>query len=358
MIPFARITASGAVCAIGLSVEQIWAAARAGISRHASSPMHDEAFLPITMALLPDDVLPPLPPALESVPFSHGQQRCLRLALKPLCDAFAAAPQAAPVPLFVGLPEPRAQAKAVAEKAWLDHLIGLSGCGIDPALSQVYPTGRSAGFAALSAALAYLAQGRGRTAVVGGVDSFLDPVRLAELVAEERVLGERRMDGFVPGEGAAFVVLTNAPALNGADSTIVQALGMANDPGHRYSPAPSKGEGLADAIEMMRTQLGAPRAAAEVIFAGLNGEGDGAKEWGVAQLRHRDVINPEAMLEHPADRFGDLGAAVGAMLLALADASLRSAHRQGPALVWASSDREPRGCAWLDLESAASAARP
>jgi 3-oxoacyl-[acyl-carrier-protein] synthase-1 len=55
------------------------------------------------------------------------------------------------------------------------------------------------------------------------------------------------------------------------------------------------------------------------------------------------------MIEHPADKYGDAGAATGAILLALAAKSLSIGARQGPALVWAASDREPRACAIVSV---------
>jgi len=55
------------------------------------------------------------------------------------------------------------------------------------------------------------------------------------------------------------------------------------------------------------------------------------------------------VIDHPADKYGDAGAATGAILMALAAKSLASGARSGPALVWAASDREPRACAILSL---------
>ncbi|MDX2019881.1 MAG: beta-ketoacyl synthase N-terminal-like domain-containing protein [Deltaproteobacteria bacterium] len=342
-----HIAGTSAICSIGTTVPQIWAAARAGISRFAESSVHDRFFAPIRMALLPEDALPEAPPEASDIPLTSRQRRMLRLALPALQQCCSSLPTPAQVPLFLGLPEPSAAPHPIADKPWLSGLAKLSACPIDIEASEAFPIGRAAGMKALCAAITFLAQGPNRSALVGGVDTFLDLRRLAELDAEGRLLGERTMDGFVPGEGAAFVLLTNAPA-NGPHTAILAAA-MADDPGHRYSEAPGKGEGLANAIEAMRTQMPPPAAPAQLIFAGLNGEGAAAKEWGVAHLRHSDLLAPEASLEHPADRFGDVGAAMGTMLLALADAALLQGHREGPALVWASSDREPRGCAWLQL---------
>jgi 3-oxoacyl-[acyl-carrier-protein] synthase-1 len=131
----------------------------------------------------------------------------------------------------------------------------------------------------------------------------------------------------------------------------VQVLGAASaaDPGHRYSDKPARGEGLALALEKLEKVLPRPPGPIATIYAGFNGESFGAKEWGVARLRHGDSFAQTAQMEHPADCFGDAGAATGALLLALAQADLGRGARSGPALVFVSSDREDRACALLDF---------
>ncbi|MNC89077.1 3-oxoacyl-(acyl carrier protein) synthase [compost metagenome] len=99
------------------------------------------------------------------------------------------------------------------------------------------------------------------------------------------------------------------------------------------------------AIAQLRQRLRPPPPPMATTFAGFNGEHFDAKLWGVARLRHTDFFAPDMVIEHPADKFGDAGAAMGAILLVLAAESLASGTRSGPALVWAASDREPRACA-------------
>ena len=121
------------------------------------------------------------------------------------------------------------------------------------------------------------------------------------------------------------------------------------DEGHRYGTAPAKGEGLANAMAQLRQRAGQLAGPIGTTFAGFNGENFDAKMWGVARLRHNDFFSPTMLIEHPADKYGDAGAATGAILLALAAKSLSSGARQGPALVWAASDREPRACAVVSV---------
>ena len=59
-------------------------------------------------------------------------------------------------------------------------------------------------------ALKRISKDPGATIVVGGVDTFFDLRRISVLDSESRILCPSVMDGFIPGEGAAFLVLKDA----------------------------------------------------------------------------------------------------------------------------------------------------
>jgi 3-oxoacyl-[acyl-carrier-protein] synthase-1 len=184
--------------------------------------------------------------------------------------------------------------------------------------------------------------------VVGGIDSYLDLKLLAFLETEGRILGPGVSDGFIPGEGASFLVLAHPSVAAGEGTAVtVEAVASAQDPGHRSGSAPARGEGLAAAIEALRGRLPDRGLLVGSTFAGLNGESFDAKQWGVARTRHGDFFSPDAPLSHPADCFGDAGAAMGALLLAIGARAIARGERRGPALIWAASDGETRSCALL-----------
>jgi 3-oxoacyl-[acyl-carrier-protein] synthase-1 len=306
---------------------------------------------PITMALFPDEELPPLAEPLETVGLTARQRRIIRLAAAPLQEVLACLPAgSAPPPLFLGLPEARAE--RISAEQVVPYIAGQAGATLDEKNSRVFPRGRAAALLALESAAVHLAKGRVEHVLVGGVDTYLDLAILAELDQEERILGTRVMDGFVPGEGAAFLLLTSSrsrPSGRAGKKVQVLGVGSARDPGHRYSDKPARGEGLGQALEKLYKDAPSSPAAISSIYAGFNGESFAAKEWGVARLRHNERFAHIAPMEHPADCYGDAGAATGALLLALAHRSLTSGARVGPALVFASSDSDDRACALVDL---------
>jgi 3-oxoacyl-[acyl-carrier-protein] synthase I len=345
----AFIGASHVLCAIGSGTEQVWASARAGIARIGNSHVMDRHFEPIQMGLVPEAALGELLPEIDSLPLPSRARRMLRLAAPPLKQV--AADLDGPIPLFVGLPE-----LSHDEAPWLMHvpayLQKLTGAPLDRARSVVVPRGRAAALMALELALDLLQTGSAPAVIVGGVDSYLDLRLLGMLDSEQRILGPRVMDGFIPGEGAAFYMLS-AEGEQGVgvtgDRVVVNGAASAMDPGHRYGAPPARGEGLAIALERVRQRLSPPPGLVATTFAGFNGESFDAKLWGVARLRHNDFFSPAMVIEHPADKFGDAGAAMGAILIILAANALATGTRPGPALVWSASDREPRACAVMSV---------
>lgn len=343
----AVIAATCVLCAGGRGTEQVWATTRAGVSRIGNSHVMDKNLDAIQMGLVPESALPPLPPDIDALGLPSRARRMLRLAT-PVLQAVAAEAGDGPHIVFTGLPQ-----IDPAEAPWLANfhkLLGpFAGVPINLAASRVVPTGRAAALMAIEAGIKALEHGQAQAVIVGGVDSFLDLKLLTELDAEGRILGPRVMDGFIPGEGAAFLVLkpqAQAPAGAGPPIVALAATSMP-DPGHRYGSEPAKGEGLSKTIELLRASLASPSPPVNTTFAGFNGENFDAKSWGVARLRHTDFFTPAMSMQHPASSIGDTGAACGAIMSSLAANALARGDRVGPALVWAASDRESRACALI-----------
>jgi 3-oxoacyl-[acyl-carrier-protein] synthase-1 len=343
----AVITHSSVLCAGGRGAEQLWATVRAGIACIKNSCIFDQHSDPIQMGLVPEDALAPLPPELDAMGLPSIARRMLQLASPAL---MAVAEVAGPSPLKVCLGFPQlSMDKAPWLGNFLQHLSIAAGTPIAVAESRIFPLGRASTFHALETAVNLIAQDPNAKVVVGGVDTFVDLRCAAEFDAQSRILGPRVMDGFIPGEGAAFFLLQDTDAVSaGANGkkVLLQSVATVADEGHRYGTAPALGEGLSNAIEKMRAGLPSDAAPIACTFAGFNGENFEAKLWGVARLRHPDFFQSDMVLRHPADSIGDTGAAAGAILMALGACALAKGQ-EGPALVWAASDLESRGCALL-----------
>ena len=350
-MPGAAILQLGLATAVGDSAEQTASSVRAGISRYGSGPVMNRHVRPMTLALLPEEVLPPLSAELDRPPHPGARERrMLRLASLAFGPATKGLPPGAGVPLFLALPEARPGGTGVSAEAFLDRLSRQVGGGFERAASRVFPAGRAGGLLALAEAVRLLQGGSRSFALVGGVDTHLDLRLLSELDAEDRVLAEGVMDGFAPGEGAAFLLLASESALSRTGMTPLARVhppGAGKEAGHLGSPAPYTGDGLAEAV----TAALVPAAGTPVrsVMASLNGESMGAKEWGVAYMRNTAAFAPDVRLEHPAECYGDVGAATAPILLGIAALGLSKGWLPGPCLVWSSSDGEDRAAACVTL---------
>ena len=340
----AEILAVGMSTPLGLDGPSAAAAVRAGLCRFRESPYHNKLEEPQVLSLVPDEQLPPLQGLRSAEPGSRAA-RMLQMGAYALAQACA--PCRAPPPLLLALPEERAGVRDPVGPAFVENLARLAEVNVAERETRRYRQGGAGVFHALRDAVALLGAGAPQV-VIGGVDSFLDRDLLDALDLEDRLLGAGP-DGFVPGEGAAFLLLGSRGQRRRLELPPLAAVGgiaLGVERGHRYSPEPCRGDGLSEAFQQLFASV--PGAGpVRSVYAGLNGESLAAKEWSIAYLRSAERLAEDHALEHPADCLGDAGAALGPILLGLAALGLQGGHVAGPCLVWSASDREARGAALL-----------
>lgn len=347
------IASAGLVTPVGLSLRETAASARARVARLREIDWRDRRFEPFIVGTVPDEGLPALAAPLAGQPLQTRESRMLRLAhaaleeaVVPVAEALAARKQR--LPLLLGLPEHHTT-QPLDAKRFLARLDQQCPGTLDLAASVAAPRGRAAGLMAMRQAQRWLAEGTYHQVLVGGVDSLVDLYVLGTLDMQQRVRGETVSDGFTPSEGAAFLLLTTAEEAR-ADRlpTLAQVLGAAagQEPGHLYAEEPYRGEGLAGTLAQLFEQAPPPHPVA-TVYCSFNGERYWAREFGVARIRQTAAFEPEAVMEHPAEVFGDLGAAHGPALLALAAHAVREGWRRAPCLVYASSDHADRAATLL-----------
>ena len=110
---------------------------------------------------------------------------------------------------------------------------------------------------------------------------------------------------------------------------------MKNELGHRYSEEPYRGDGLAAAFTQAISH--GPQQSIANIYASLNGESFGTKEYGVAMMRNSKMLKEDCLLSHPADCFGDINAAFAPVLLAI-----MANKTQGSSLAYCASEGPSR----------------
>jgi 3-oxoacyl-[acyl-carrier-protein] synthase-1 len=271
-------------------------------------------------------------------------------------------------PLFLAVPEAgRPDDDPKLDGAFLGEIAETAGLALDGARSRTFRAGH-AGFAlALAAAVEALGKGAG-AAIVGAVDSYFHEGLLAWLDEERRVHAPEAENGFVPGEGAAFLTLSREP------------LGA---PAPAAKPAAPGGKAIAPVATAPRVRLRAVETAVEAtigtdtpntgqattrllaamapLFPGekiawalsdVNGERHRLREWNHAVLR--GSLADGAAYDTFVFDLGDTGAATGALFAAMVHELLvTGAAPAANACVVLASDGADRGAFLLGLEGAA-----
>lgn len=321
---------SSMVTPVGLGTVMTAAVIKAGHSAYKASAYFGLNHQPMTMADVPDDALPELVEVLQyTAKLSLRQKRMIQLAAPSLCDVLNDQTELENIPCFIAGSETLPHLSLGMSDLFIDALILQTGLSIDKAHSKVFAMGRAGGFHAIDAAFKFMKETGRSFALVGGVDTYKDSMLLAKLDREARILSYGAAEGFAPGEASSFILLTNQKT---SDShTRIFSPGFAEEDGHLYSQNPYRGDGLAIAFKQAleceaNTNI-------NKVYSSMNGEHFFAKEYGVAVVRNNHAFSPVFTVEHPADCFGDIGAAFGPTAIALI-----SQQKPGNYLAYGSSD--------------------
>ena len=298
-----RIAGSGMCCAVGTSGPAARAAIRAGLSRFTESRFVDAMGTPITTASLP----------LGNV---WGARR-IGMMVEAVVSECVPGGQPGLVPertallLLVGSrsrPGHNPKWEVTAEAACHRALGG------KPATQQTIAAGRVGLAIALEEARQSLTDENVDNVVIAAVDSYLTARTMNHMLQCERVLGAEARDGFIPGEGAAALLLRRAdPAAGGWH---VLGVGRADESARIDNEEPMRADGLAAA--MRKALMDSKCSLSEVNFriADIAGESFYFREAGMALSRVFDQPRAQFPMLHITDAVGETGAAIGPLSLA------------------------------------------
>jgi 3-oxoacyl-[acyl-carrier-protein] synthase I len=335
----------GARTPVGLSVDASAAAIRGALSVIRQHPYFvDKEGEPIRTtrdALLPVEL--------------DATDRCVELArsaaseaVRPLLGHRVVVDE---IPTIVGLPEPRPGRSADLERLIatdLTETAGKLGVRLDV---QTLACGHSAGLMALDVALKRIGAGEIDLCLIGGVDSYIEGETLEWLDQNRQLMSGANRSGFPPGEAAGFCLL--------AASTIVRQMSLTPLAGITAAFTSVElnrikteticiGEGLTAAIRGACAAPGTRAGKVEQTWCDMNGERYRSTEYTYALLRTHTLFE-RTRVAHPADCWGDVGAASGPLFAGLAVQSWSRGYATGPrALLWTSSESGHRAAAVLE----------
>lgn len=333
----AFVVSVGARSTLGLSALQAAMLVRARRGDPQSLPLRDKRGRPIGAC------------TAKGVP--AGLSGCDRLVALGAPALRAAVPRQAPSgtwPVILAVPEKgRPDDDPRLDGAIVQALAEASGVAIDEGRSRTVRAGHAGAAIAVAAALDAVHAGA-PAVVVGGVDSHVHPEVLAWLDAECRLHAMGAENGFIPGEGAGFLVISARPGAASGPPALVRAAKI----GYEESvttDAPNIGQAMTAILRDLA--LAAPGGRLAWALTDVNGERHRVREWRLAS--GRGAFADGAVHHRPADDLGDLGAATGAVLGAMAYELFRAgAAPASTACVALSSDGPERGAFLLSFEGA------
>ncbi|MBL1276962.1 MAG: hypothetical protein COB30_012830 [Ectothiorhodospiraceae bacterium] len=340
------IAGMGMITPVGANVEMTSAFVSSGLSGYQVSEYKNWQCKPITMARVPDDAFPEICDELDtSEEMSDQIARMVLMAHLAIEEVMNAYPGTAPLPLILSGPEIDTDLEVPFSSSFFELLAAQSNIAFDRENSRLLGIGRAGVINGIDMAFKYLDQGHDYV-LVGGVDSHEDYDLLLKLAAQGRITAEGSSDGFVPGEAASFLLLTAKKELASIINGSVLSLsipGLSHEPGHLKSEATYTGDGLAESFKIALTNADEPLISC--VYSSMNGENYWAKEYGVAMIRNS--IAEDVIHEHPADCYGDIGAATGAVLISISALSLAAQKCEKSHLIYTSSDTAYRASIFL-----------
>jgi 3-oxoacyl-[acyl-carrier-protein] synthase-1 len=341
------VTGVGAVTSVGMDAAETAASVRArlaGLSAHTF-------YLPTTHDPGWDDEEPLLCAPVPGIdPFLPGPARLIELAALALADLVKTSrlrrSDLAEAALCIALPvADDAVATWGLAELFLPNLLRRT--GLPPfATVRVVSSGHTGMLELLPIAASLFQSRTAARCILLGVDSYLTEDRLAVLDRAYRIKSERNVDGFLPGEGASALAIEPAAQAEARGLSAVAGVitvGLGTEPNGIAGDRQSSGAGLCRAIT---SALSARQQGAPWVLCDLNGESYRAFEWGIAQTRLSDKLAGPSALSHPADSFGDIGAATPGALIACAAMAFQRGYAPGPeAMVFCASDGGLRAAA-------------
>ncbi|MEJ2613134.1 MAG: hypothetical protein P8179_24550 [Candidatus Thiodiazotropha sp.] len=312
------ITSAGLVSGVGLSRAASCAAIRAAIDNFQETRFIDRAGEWI------------LGCEVELQAGWRGRTKLIKMAAVAIREALQAcqSEETSEIPLLLCLPEQARPGRVIDDdnQLFLDLQNDL---GMEfHEKSRIIASGHVSVALALRHANNLINQEGLRKVLIAATDSLLVTSSLAFWEQQERLLTSQNSNGFIPGEAAAALLLESPGNLQGSFLSC-QGLGFGVEPATVDSGEPMKADGLAAAIKESVSDAGIEMSDLDFRITDLSGEQYYFKEASLALARTLKSPKPEFDIWHPADCIGEVGAASGAVMLAVIKTACEKAYSKG-----------------------------
>lgn len=169
--------------------------------------------------------------------------------------------------------------------------------------------------------------------IVAAVDSLVQQDLVEYYLDKHRILTPMNSNGFSPGEAGSAVLVAPAGG-SPAGELEVLGTGIAREKATIESEEPLRGDGLTQAIGETFNEAGLTIQDMHYRITDLNGEHYKFKEMALAMIRYERKPKPKLFdLWHPIEYIGDVGAAIGPIVLAVALHASQKGYGIGPTVL-------------------------
>jgi 3-oxoacyl-[acyl-carrier-protein] synthase-1 len=341
-----HIVAVGSRTSVGDSAAASAAAVRARVTMMAEHPaMVDRFGAPIVVARAP--YLPAQSALPERIRLLGGAAAAE--AMQPHIDTLTR--HGVRPAIIVGTPAIRPGWEPASDAPLRAELLRLLPAADAAGSLRALPLGHVGAIVALEQAWRLIHGGRAEACLAGGVDSYIDRVTLEWIDWTGQLHAKANPRGFIPGEAAGFCLLMSADAMRRcglASLGVVVFAATADEQKLRRDKAICIGEGLTGAIRRCLAALPEPEGKVDHLIYDFNGQPHRAEEYGFTAMRVGGRLRDPGDVLAPADCWGDVGAASGALFASLAVAAAQRGYARGAlTLLWASAMLAERSAALL-----------
>ncbi len=195
--------------------------------------------------------------------------------------------------------------------------------------SAVIEQGRIGVAVALSHARKLIYERKLPQVIIAGVDSLLVGPGLHSFEQRERLMTSVNSNGFIPGEAAAAVVVQQ-PVKSYASHLCCMGIGYGNEKSTvETEDIPLRADGMVQAIRGAQAEAGYGMDATDFRITDISGEQYAFKEAALALLRILRQRKEFYDIWHPADCIGEVGAAIGPIVLGVLLAAMKKGYSPG-----------------------------
>lgn len=194
--------------------------------------------------------------------------------------------------------------------------------------SELVDHGRVGSMVALRMARKMIYEQKIEKVIVAGVDSLLNAPALSAYEERERLLTSQNSNGFIPGEAASAVLITR-PRAEPDPQLVCIGLGFGVEKATIDAELPLRADGLVHALREATEDAGCTLGDLDFRITDVSGEQYGFKEAALAMTRELRKRKEELDIWHPAECIGEVGAAIGSVMINLSKSAAENNYAPG-----------------------------